>query len=219
MTKRFRIFMNPIEGQEKWLNDNAAEGLKLIKVGRFFYEFKKCSPGQYQYAVDYIGNLSNKQRKEYGEFLNEVKIGYYEKPLNLGQYSLGRVKYRPYANQGGKLATSRGMINKELLILERENNEEPFTVYNNVNDKITALKERMRPHYYLLAFILLMELYINFIGFSLFDTSYFSNINSAFFKKTILSILLGGVGLIPLVRLFQLSLSIKTLKEKKDIHE
>lgn len=219
MTKRFRIFMNPIEGQEKWLNNKAAEGLKLSKVGRFFYEFKKCKPGQYQYAVDYIGNLSNKQRQEYEGFLDEVRIGYYEKPLNLGQYSLGRVKYRPYANQGGKLATSRGMINKELLILERETTGESFAIYNNVKDKIIALKERMKPHYYLLVFIILMELYIHFVKFSLVDISLFDNKNSNFLNNTTLSILLGGIGLISIVRLLQLSLSIKTLKEKNNIHE
>lgn len=219
MTKKFRIFISPIEGQEKWLNDRAAEGLKLLKVGRFFYEFKTCEPGQFQYAVDYIGNLSNKQRREYERFLDEVKICYYEKPLNLGQFSLGRIKYRPYANRGGKLATSKGMINRELLILERENTGNPFTIFNNVKDKIAALKERMKPHYYLLIFIFLMELYIIFLGNSLIEISDMSNRNSNFTNDIILSILLGGVGLIPIIKLFQLSLSIKTLKEKADIHE
>ncbi|MBA4535988.1 DUF2812 domain-containing protein [Bacillus aquiflavi] len=219
MTKKFRIFMSPIEGQEKWLNDRAAEGLKLFKVGRFFYEFKKCKPGQYQYAVDYIGNFSNKQRKDYERFLDEMRICYYEKPLNLGQFSLGRVKYRPYANRGGKLATSGRMIDRELLILERENSGKPFTIFTNVKDKIASLKERKKPHYYLLIFILFMELYINFVGDSLIDISYLSNRNSHFPNDLILSILFGGVGLIPIVRLFQLSLSIKTLKEKEEIHE
>lgn len=219
MIKKFRFFLNPIEGQEKWLNDRAAEGLKLSKVGRFIYEFKKCKPSQYQYAVDYIGNKSNSRRKEYESFLDEVEISYYEKPLNLGQFSVGRVKFRPYANQGGKLATSRGMINRELLILEKENNGKPFAIFNNVKDKIGTLKERRKPHIYLLLFIVFIELYIKFIGRSFIDISYLSNRNSVFSDNATLFVLLGIVGIVPIVRIVQFSLSIKTLKEKEDIHE
>ena len=219
MNRKFRVFLSPIEGQEKWLNDRAAESLKLSKVGRFIYEFKKCKPSQYQYTVDYIGNKSNSQRKEYESFLDEVGINYYEKPLNLGQFSVGRVKFRPYANQGGKLATSRGMINRELLILEKENNGKPFTISNNVKDKIDALKERMRPHVYLLVFIIFMELYIKIIGEPLFNISYLSNRNSVFQGNATLPMLLGLIGIGSIVRIVQLSLSIKSLKEKGDIHE
>jgi hypothetical protein len=86
MIKKFRIFLNPIEAQEKWLNEKSAEGLRLSKIGKFFYEFEKCNPNQYQYAVDYIGNNSNVNRKEYESFLDEVGIKYFEKPLNIGQF-------------------------------------------------------------------------------------------------------------------------------------
>jgi len=70
------------------------------------------------------------------------------KPLNLGQFSVGKIQYRPYANKGGKWATSRGMINRELLILEKENDGKPFNIYSNIRDKIMALQERRKPHFY-----------------------------------------------------------------------
>lgn len=108
---------------------------------------------------------------------------------------------------------------KKHRILERENTGMSFTIFNNVKDRIVALKETMKPHYYLLAFILLVELYINFIGNPLIELSYLSTRNSNFTNNTILSILLGVIGIIPMVRLFQLSLSIKALREKENIHE
>lgn len=218
MIRKFKIFLNPIEGQEKWLNAKAVEGLKLSKVGKFIYEFKRCKPNQYQYAVDYIGNKSNEERKDYENFLEDVEINYYEKPINLGQFSIGRVKYRPYANSGGKLATSGGMINRELLILEKENNGRPFNIYNNLKDKILALKERRKPYIYLSVFIIIMGLYINLIGKPLIDFSIWSNRNNLFDIAT-LSIFLGLIGVISIVRIVQLSLSIESLKDKKDIHE
>ena len=139
--------------------------------------------------------------------------------MNLGQFSAGKFQYRPYANPGGKWATSRGMINREILILERENDGKPFDIYSNVKDKITALRERRKPHLYLSSFVLLMELYMNLIGRSLLDISYLSNRNSSFLSNATLSILLGAIGIISIARMVQLSLSIKTLKEKRDIHE
>lgn len=219
MIRKFRLFLNPIEGQEKWLNERVKEGLKLSKVWRFIYKFEKCKPNQYQYAVDYIGNKSDTERKAYESLLDELGIRYYEKPLNLGQFSVGKIQCRPYANKGGKWVTSRGMINRELLILEKENDGKPFNIYSNIKDKIMALRERRKPHFYLMSFILLMELYINFIGRSLMDISYLSSRNTCFSNNTALLVLLGVIGIISMVRAVQLSLSMKTLKEKGDIHE
>lgn len=216
MIKKFRIFLNPIEAQEKWLNEKSAEGLKLSKAGRFFYEFEKCKTNQYQYAVDYIGNNSNDNRKEYERFLDEVGIKYYEKPMNIGQFSIGKVKCRPYANKGGKVATSWGMINRELLILEKENNGKPFNIYSNVEDKIQALKERRKPHIYMLIFALLMVGYNTFFERSMLDVAYINNHNNSF---SAILLLLGVMGIIATVRVVQLSLSMKTLKETRDIQE
>jgi hypothetical protein len=218
MIKKFKIFLNPIEAQEKWLNEKAAEGLRLSKVGRFFYEFENCNTNQYQYAVDYIGNNSNANRKEYESFLDEVGIKYFEKPLNIGQFSIGKVKYRPYANKGGRVATSWGMINRELLILEKENNGKPFNIYSNVEDKIHALKERRKPHIYLLILVLLMEGYNTFVERSMLEIAYMNSHNNSFSDNALL-LLLGVMGIIAAVRIVQLSLSMKALKGTGDIQE
>ncbi|MBM7871563.1 hypothetical protein JOC70_003063 [Clostridium pascui] len=219
MINKFKIFINPIEGQEKWLNEKAKEGFRLSKAGRFIYKFEKSEPMKYQYAVDYVGNKTIAERKEYENFLGEVEIKYFQKPLNLGQFSLGRVKYRPYANPGGKMATSQGMINRELLILEKRNNGKPFDIYSNVRDKIMSLRERRKPYIYLFTFMLLMELHISYIDKSLINISYWSNGNISVLDNTALSILAGVIGIISVIRIMQLSLSIKTLKARGNIHE
>lgn len=217
MIKKFKIFLNPIEEQEKWLNEKSSEGLKLLKAGRIFYEFEKCKSNQYQYAVDYIGNNSNANRKEYESFLDEIGIKYFEKPMNIGQFSIGKVKCRPYANKGGRVATSWGMINRELLILEKENNGKPFNIYNNVEDKIQAMKERRKPHIYMLTFVLLMLGYNTFVESSMIDVAYINSQNSV--SDIAILLLLGVMGIIATVRIVQLTLSMKTLKETGDIQE
>ncbi|WP_207653884.1 DUF2812 domain-containing protein [Clostridium sp. BSD9I1] len=219
MINKFKIFINPIEGQEKWLNEKAKEGFRLSKAGRFIYKFEKSEPMEYQYAVDYVGNKTISECKEYENFLGEVEIKYFEKTLNLGQFSVGRVKYRPYANPGGKMATSQGMINRELLILEKRNNGKPFGIYSNVRDKIMSLRERRKPYIYLFIFMLLMELYISYIGRPLINISYWSNRNITVLDNAALSILAGVIGIISVIRIIQLSLSMKSLKVRENIHE
>ena len=219
MIREFRLFLDPVDGLEKWLNKKAKEGLRLSKVQRCIYEFERCKPGQYQYAVDYIGNKSDAERKEYESLLDEIGIRYFEKPLNLGQFAVGKIRYRPYANKGGKWATSRGMINRELLILEKKNDGKPLSVYTNIEDKIAALRERRKPLFYLIVFVLLMGLYVFFFGRPLYNISILGSWISSSLGTVILWILLGVICAISIVRTVQISLSIKSLKEKRNILE
>ena len=43
MKKTFKIFLNPVESQENWLNQMAKKGLQLVDVGRFLYFQKRKS--------------------------------------------------------------------------------------------------------------------------------------------------------------------------------
>lgn len=210
--RKFKLFMNPVEGQAHWLNEQAKNGWKLSKVGRLFYEFEPSNPGEYQYAVDYIGNKSNQERIKYEEFISEMNITYYEKPINLGHFSIGKVKYRPFADKGGKIATSRGMINRELLILEKKNDGEPFAIYSNITDKIEALKERRKPHIYFIVFTLLMGLYIYYTRKPFFSFTLWNYHNEHF--KGMLAVL-GLLSVKSVIRVLQLSLAIRGLREKR----
>jgi hypothetical protein len=129
------------------------------------------------------------------------------------------VKYRPYANKGGRVATSWGMINRELLVLEKENNGKPFNIYSNVEDKIQALKERRKPHIYMFIFIIVMLGYNIFVERTMLDVAYMNTQNNSFSNSALISLLLGVMGIIVTVRMVQLSISMKTLKETGDIQE
>lgn len=211
--------MNPIEGQERWLNEQARNGWKLFKVGRLFYEFKASNPGEYQYAVDYIGNKSNQERIKYEEFISEMNITYYEKPIKLGHFSVGKIKYRPFADKGGKIATSRGMINRELLILEKKNDGKPFAIYSNIADKIEALKERRKPYIYFIVLTLLMGFYIYYIRKPLFSYTLWSYQNDDFKGILASGVLLGLLSIISVIRALQLSLAIRGLSGTVKTHE
>ena len=70
---KIKIFLNPIEGREKYLNHIANEGYRLVKSGSIIHEFEKTN-SNYRYAVEYIGYMSNKERKNYTEFLNSMNL-------------------------------------------------------------------------------------------------------------------------------------------------
>lgn len=218
MVRKFRVFLNPIEGQEMWLNRQSQLGWKLSKARRLFYEFEQCHPGEYQYVVDYIGNKSNSERLQYESFLKEMNITYYEKPINIGQLSIGRIKYRPYGTKKGKFATSKGMLNRELVILGKRNDGKPFELYTSKEDKIQSLKERRKPHLYLLIFTLLMAMYIRFSGkplisYTLFGMSRNQGRNLGSF------VLIAVIALMALIRFVQITVMIGALRDERKIHE
>lgn len=70
---KIKIFLNPIEGREKYINSIASQGYRLVKSGSILHEFEKTN-SDYKYAVQYIGYMTNKERKEYSEFLNNMNF-------------------------------------------------------------------------------------------------------------------------------------------------
>jgi hypothetical protein len=95
--------------------------------------------------VEYVANKSYKALKDYESFLEESNIRYIEKPASIGKVSLGNVRWRPYADKDAQIATTGGMIKREFLILEKENDGKPFEIYTSIEDKINALKIMRRP--------------------------------------------------------------------------
>ena len=87
MIREFRLFLIRRRAR-KWPNKKAKRRVRLSKVQSASMSSKRCKPGQYQYAVDYIGNKSDAERKEYESLLDEIGIRYFEKPLNLGQFAV-----------------------------------------------------------------------------------------------------------------------------------
>ena len=82
------------------------------------YEFEPCAPGQYQYCVEFVGEKSKQGADDYVRFLEDCGYRVFYKNINLN-YAVGKVRVRPWANQGGKIATNATTYNRELLIVEK----------------------------------------------------------------------------------------------------
>lgn len=136
MTKKvYRYFFDMVEGQERWLNEMAAKGFRLIGVTRLCYEFESCTPSEYLYQVEFVADKSYGQLQDYRRFLQEMGFRSFSKSMKLN-YSFGRIQWRPYAKGAGMLATSPGSINKELLIVEKKSDGKPFSLHTDSDDLI-----------------------------------------------------------------------------------
>ena len=135
MNKKFyRFFGGLLTAQENWLNKMSEKGYRLIRTGKLLYEFEECKPGQFQYCVEFIGQKSKENAQNYHDFLEEMGYSVFYKNINLN-YSVGKVRWRPWAEKGGRITTNATTFNRELLIVEKENNGKPFELHTSYEDK------------------------------------------------------------------------------------
>lgn len=111
--------------QEQWLNRMSDEGWHLVGTTISGYEFEECEKGKYRYKVAYIANRSNESAETYVKSLEDCGYRVFYKNANLN-YSTGKVEYRPWAEEGGRIATEKTTLHKELLIIEKENDGTEF---------------------------------------------------------------------------------------------
>ncbi|MDE7326633.1 MAG: DUF2812 domain-containing protein [Lachnospiraceae bacterium] len=142
--KYYRFYGGLITAQERWLNRMAAKGLRLISTGKMLYEFEECSPGQFQYRVEFIGQKSKKDAAEYRNFLEDMGYRVFFKNINLN-YSAGKVVYCPWAEKGGRISTTSTTYNRELLIVEKEDDGKPLELHTTLEDKQNYYKTMRRP--------------------------------------------------------------------------
>ena len=79
----FRYFFDFLDGQEKWLNSMAEQGYRLKKCGRMTYTFDECNPNEYEYAVEFIGDKSYFEGKDYRRYLEGLGFRTFTKNINL----------------------------------------------------------------------------------------------------------------------------------------
>lgn len=133
--KKYRYFGGFIQSQEAWLNKISSKGYRLVNAEKLLYEFEECNPNKYQYCVEFIGEKSKEDSEHYKDFLQEMGYKVFFKNLNLN-YSIGKVRYRPWAEKGGRIATTRTTFNKELLIVEKKNDGKPFMLHMVFDDLV-----------------------------------------------------------------------------------
>lgn len=134
MKKCIRYFGGLMDTQENWLNAMCKKGYRLVHAGKLIYAFEACECGQYVYAVDFVAQKSAAELRAYKQFLEEFGYRVMSKNANLN-WSFGKVRLRPYGDGWGKVATSPGNYNKELLIVEKANDKKPFELHTTVEDQ------------------------------------------------------------------------------------
>ncbi len=140
--KYYRFFWGFLDKQKKWLNEMSDKGFRLADTGRAWYEFEDCEPKKYRYTVEFVGEKSKRNAKEYASFLEDCGYRVLFKNLNL-DYSVAKAVIRPWADKGGRIATTAGSYNKELLIVEKENDGKDFELHTDEED-IKEYKKTVR---------------------------------------------------------------------------
>lgn len=132
--KYYRFFGGLLTAQANWLNKMSEKGYRLIRTGKMLYEFEECKPNQVKYCVEFIGQKSKDNAKDYYDFLEDMGYKVFYKSINLN-YSIGKVRWRPWAEKGGRIATNATTFNRELLIVEKANDGKPFELHTSYEDK------------------------------------------------------------------------------------
>ena len=157
MIKKRRFFAGFMGSQAKWLNSMARKGYRLVKTGKLEYVFDGCEPGKYIYTVEYVGDRSLEDAEDYKTFLEDMGYRVFYKNINL-DYSTFKLVYRPWADKGGKLSSTKTTFNKELLIVEKENDGKPFDLHTEKEDLIDYYSRISRPWYFAVFIALLLAI-------------------------------------------------------------
>lgn len=216
-TKRYRFFLDPIIGQENWLNEMASKGFRLVSLSKWSYSFEKCHPNEYKYKVDIVSDKSNREASEYIEFLGELGLEVFKKNINYGKFSFGYARMRFYGKKGISFGTAPGNINKELLIIEKKNDGLELRTYSTVSEKITFYEKAQ--HSFLTADVIFALLLIlgtmRYLGY---DFGIIRMSNNEIVNSAVL-ILSSVLVLILTIFLIRYSIAIGKLKQERVTRE
>jgi len=200
--KVYRYFFGFLETQQKWLNRMVDNGFRLVRTTKLMYEFEPCDKGEFQYCVEFVGEKSYVKAKEYRQFLEDAGYRTFAKNINLN-YSIGKVKWRPWGKGMGQISTSPGSYNKEILILEKANDGKPFKVHTTFHD----LADYYKP---------LRNAYLStaILGFLLSGWQFFKD------RASIAGTIAFGIfGIAFLIPALVYSMQIYKLRKEAEIHE
>lgn len=145
----YRFFGGLLNTQADWLNKMSEKGYRLIRTDKMRYEFEEGTPNEVSYCVEFIGEKSKESAEEYSRFLEDMGYKVFFKNINLN-YSIGKVRWRPWAERGGRIATNATTFNRELLIVEKENDGKPFELHTSYEDKESYYGNLRKPWLFLL---------------------------------------------------------------------
>ena len=143
--KRWSFFGGMLSLQEKWLNRMADSGWRLVRVGKLLYEFEECGTERFCYCVEFIGQKRKERAVEYHDFLEGMGYRVFYKNANLN-YSIGKLRFRPWAEKGGRIAANTTTFGRELLIVEKESDGNPFRLHTTYEDRQAYCRILQKPY-------------------------------------------------------------------------
>ena len=167
MQKKYRYFGGLLHSQAFWLNSMAEKGFRLVRTGKLLYEFEECLPNEYCYAVEFIGEKSSQNASDYKCFLEDMGYKVFFKNINLN-YSIGKLRWRPWAEKGARIATNTTTFNRELLIVEKLNDGKPFELHTTYEDQLQYLRTLRSPWLMLLCLFLILGIFMKSTLFVIF---------------------------------------------------
>ena len=90
------------------------------------------------------------------------------KNINLND-SVGKVCWRPWAERGGRIATSTTTFNREILIVEKSNDGKPFELHTSYADKEKYYRTLRNPWLFLLLLFALFAIIKHSIVLGIFS--------------------------------------------------
>lgn len=154
--KKIKFFLDPISQISPWLNKIAEKGYRLKSVRNFIYEFEN-SDEPYRYSSQFIGANPSRENREYISMINESGAKTFRVPINQGNITFGKLRFRPYARGSSKLSTQFNGYNKEILIVENQG-DTPKPILTSMADLAKNYKDIKNA--YLQAFLLMLALCI-----------------------------------------------------------
>ena len=121
-----------------------------------------------QNRTDHIGEKSKENATDYADFLEDMGYKVFFKNINLN-YSVGKVRLRPWAEMGGCIATNATTFNRELLIVEKSNDGKPFELHTSYADKEKYYRNLRNPWLFLLLLFALFAIIKHSIVLGIFS--------------------------------------------------
>lgn len=142
--KCYRFFGGLLRSQTRWLNSMAEKGFRLVRTSKLLYEFIPCKPKEFEYCVEFVGDKSKQNVADYKNFLEDMGYNVFFKNINLN-YSVDKIRWRPWAEKGGRIATNSTTFNRELLIVEKINDGKPFELHTTHEDQVQYMRTLRSP--------------------------------------------------------------------------
>ena len=157
--KCYRFFGALLTSQGNWLNKMSEKGFRLVRAGKLLYEFEPCTPGQYQYQVELVADKSKENAEDYALFLEDIGYRVFFKNINLN-YSVGKIRWRPWTEKGGTISTNKTTFNRELLIVEKINDGKPFELHTSYEDKAIYCRKLQKLWFFLFLTAVIMGIFM-----------------------------------------------------------